>query len=478
MNNKSVIIIVFLGFQYLTIQAQNSYEKFCNLINVEDNLIHQEQNLTYFFEQLTLLDSGKIDQVNILHIGDSHIQADWFSGQTRVELQREFGNAGRGLVFPYHVAGSNSPSDVYSKSNYEWEAYRNIHNQDKYEIGVSGFVIATKDTAAYLKLALNDKYDMGGYGFNKITVFHTKNDDLSQLQFFTSNDRDVIENNVIEEENIYYSVKSGDNLGAIAAKFNSSVSFIKKANGLKSTVIYPKQKMIVGTKKASKKYLPPSFFTPLNVVGIEENPYSTSYYFKDKMEFIFVKNSRNNQEESFTQWDGFVLEDTTNFGVLYHTVGVNGAKFKDYNKSEEFFTQSSDLHADLIIVSLGTNESLDKNLSEEEFVTQMDTFFTKLRMENPKASILITTPMDNQKAQAKVASLASIIKNMAIKYQFAYFDFYNILKGKDAFYRLRVNGFAQRDGVHLNAKGYQSQGKLLSDAIKNSYHNYHIDADI
>ena len=477
--NKNILIILGLFLINITmLSAQSDFEKFCKLINPEKNVIYQNEALLNFFEKLTQLENGEIDRVNILHIGDSHIQADWLSGQTRVELQRVFGNAGRGLVFPYHVAGSNSPSDIYSRSNYPWEAYRNVHNQSAYEMGISGFVIASKDTAAYLKLSLNDKYNMGGYGFNKITIFHPKNDNLSQIQFFTAADRDVIEHNVIEEKNVYYSVKSGDNLGAIADKYNSSVSFIKKENGLKSTMIYPKQRLIVAKEQATISYMSPSLFTPIDIVAVEKNKNSTSYYFDNKMEFIFIKSPNNNSTLMQTQWDGFMLEDTSYSGVLYHTVGVNGAKFKDYNNSVNFYEQSKDLHADLIIVSLGTNESLDKNLSNEDFITEMDLFFKKLRKANSKSSILITTPTDNQKGQQKVEELTFLIKAMALENHIAFYDFYEVLNGIGAFSTLRSNGFAQRDGVHLTAKGYEGQGKLLSDALISAYYKFKQDGDL
>ena len=45
--------------------------------------------------------------VSIVHIGDSHIQADISTGTTRELLQYDFGNAGRGLVSPLKMIGPN-----------------------------------------------------------------------------------------------------------------------------------------------------------------------------------------------------------------------------------------------------------------------------------------------------------------------------------------------------------------------------------
>lgn len=49
--------------------------------------------------------------VNIVHIGDSHIQADMSTSVVRRLLQEDFGSEGRGLIVPLRLAGTNEPSD-------------------------------------------------------------------------------------------------------------------------------------------------------------------------------------------------------------------------------------------------------------------------------------------------------------------------------------------------------------------------------
>lgn len=54
-----------------------------------------------FFSALARLENGGSDQtVTILHIGDSHIAADRFSGALREQFQSRFGDAGRGMLTP------------------------------------------------------------------------------------------------------------------------------------------------------------------------------------------------------------------------------------------------------------------------------------------------------------------------------------------------------------------------------------------
>lgn len=49
--------------------------------------------------------------VPIVHIGDSHIQAEGSTTRTRSLLQARYGSAGRGLVIPFKLAGTNEPMD-------------------------------------------------------------------------------------------------------------------------------------------------------------------------------------------------------------------------------------------------------------------------------------------------------------------------------------------------------------------------------
>src|SRR5690606_19372189 len=63
------------------------------------NVIQQDTALYGFF---ALLEQADSTVVNVLHLGDSHIQAGFLPVTTGAALQKEFGNAGRGWVFPYN----------------------------------------------------------------------------------------------------------------------------------------------------------------------------------------------------------------------------------------------------------------------------------------------------------------------------------------------------------------------------------------
>lgn len=61
--------------------------------------------------KMSKLSAGQDTVVRILHIGDSHIQAEFVTNELRSLLQNEYGNAGRGLISPLRLAGTNQPHD-------------------------------------------------------------------------------------------------------------------------------------------------------------------------------------------------------------------------------------------------------------------------------------------------------------------------------------------------------------------------------
>ncbi len=74
-------------------------------------IVDSTGSLAPFYDKLATVKGSDDDVVTILHIGDSHVQAGVWTNRVREQLQSQFGNAGRGLVVPYKLAGMNEPRD-------------------------------------------------------------------------------------------------------------------------------------------------------------------------------------------------------------------------------------------------------------------------------------------------------------------------------------------------------------------------------
>ena len=117
-------------------------------VNTVFNRIQNSGSLDSFYMKLASLKKKGNGTVSIVHIGDSHLQAGFISGVVRNGLQEFFGNAGRGLVFPYQLAESNAPDDITSSSNTRWKYNRIAHPEIELTPGISGFGIESASNDA------------------------------------------------------------------------------------------------------------------------------------------------------------------------------------------------------------------------------------------------------------------------------------------------------------------------------------------
>src|SRR5208337_1895586 len=101
------------------------------------------------------LKQTKSNKLKVLHIGDSHVQADIFTGYIRDELQNVFGEGGRGFVFPYAAASTHAAYDYRTSCKGKWDYSRNIQPYPVYDIGITGATIHTEDSTASFKLVFN-----------------------------------------------------------------------------------------------------------------------------------------------------------------------------------------------------------------------------------------------------------------------------------------------------------------------------------
>ena len=93
------------------------------------------------------------EQLNILHIGGSHVQAGIFSHR-----MREHFGAGRGLLFPWKAIHTNGPTDYNLTSSGIWEKSRCTESSPTERLGMSGAAAISSDSLASLRLELPAKY--------------------------------------------------------------------------------------------------------------------------------------------------------------------------------------------------------------------------------------------------------------------------------------------------------------------------------
>ncbi len=89
-------------------------------------------------------------KMSIVHLGDSHLQADIFPGRARKELQAIHGDGGRGMMFAYSSAKSYSSVEYATTHTGVWEYGKSYMVPSKIPLGVSGMTSQTADSNATL----------------------------------------------------------------------------------------------------------------------------------------------------------------------------------------------------------------------------------------------------------------------------------------------------------------------------------------
>lgn len=144
-----------------------------SFVNQDKNEIENANVLRPFFQKLheQRINGGR--RISIVHIGDSHILGNFLTREVRTRLQMAFGDAGRGLIFPYKIAGTNGPQDYLIETNCRWQGSN--CQRDRAETtphGLTGFNLETTAPDGQLGIRLRDTATSDTRLFTKLTVFH------------------------------------------------------------------------------------------------------------------------------------------------------------------------------------------------------------------------------------------------------------------------------------------------------------------
>ena len=151
----------FIQSYYLLLES-NAYLKQYKFLNLDKNqFLGDKKALKPFYKKLLELRNALRQTVTIYQIGDSHIQSGYFSGTARTSLQKYFGNAGRGLVFPLRLAGTNQPDDYKISASGSFSRLNS-------ERGLSGYALKMADGLC-LEITTNNFF-RGDNSFNKLSL--------------------------------------------------------------------------------------------------------------------------------------------------------------------------------------------------------------------------------------------------------------------------------------------------------------------
>lgn len=185
------LIIAFLCISHFSM-GQKDYPHDIpqyGFIDYENNELkfYGDQSFGPLFEKWDKLIFEGSGQINVLHFGGSHIQADIWSETMRKHLQTfspEL-NASRGLVFPQTIARTNNPDNfhVKYKGNFEY-CKSTLTKKIDCPLGLTGTSVTTHDSVSTIKIWFDDEHLP--YDFHRVKVLHDQ--DSASFRVFVETD--------------------------------------------------------------------------------------------------------------------------------------------------------------------------------------------------------------------------------------------------------------------------------------------------
>lgn len=323
---------------------------------------------------------------SIVHIGDSHLQADIATGYTRQQMQFDYGDAGRGLIVPLRLSHTNEPVDYFFKSDSRWTPLKFMSVNWPRTMGFTGvsLVPASRNVSINVGSRVTDTYST----FSDLTLFHKGGVEIERVVL---DDGTVINNPTVDYHESFTRI------------------YLPKATG-NATV---------------------NFST----------------------------------DNNFSLFGCYLSGNRP--GLFYNVIGNNGATYSSYNRVPGMGLGVSQLHPNLIILSLGTNEAFG-HVDHARMIDAIDQSVRQLTTYNPSAKLLLVTPMECQRKGAineNVRTVADIIRQYGRDHHIAVYDWYNIAGGNGASHKWVSEGLYGRDRIHHTVKGYRVQGFMLYDAL-------------
>lgn len=332
--------------------------------------------------------------VRILHLGDSHVHNGFAGDATRRALQAVRGDGGRGLVFPYALARTYTPSDYRSAFEGSWQSANAVRPLAGMPVGVAGVAARTARTPAAFTLSFPRPLPPG----------------RKTVKLFLKN----------------------------------------SMPGLRLTASAGRQRVSWSAGWSAARALPVAEFELYDLgaslrIDIESSAPGGSV----EVHGLSIEGARP--------------------GVLYHSMGVDGATLEGFTASPYLAEQLAVLQPDLIILDFGSNELINSGnalpANHEAVVTQA---IRRLRAARPDAVIVLATPQDMNFQGRNVSAArahADLMRRIAVEQHCLFWDWYRVAGGPGAMRSWAARGLANRDQVHLVARGYQLKGELLAKAL-------------
>ncbi len=371
MNYFYFLLILFFSFSFKRDEADLEMMANNKLEFVSENL----KNILF------QLKNG--EKIEILHLGDSHVQIGEFSKGILNGFEKEGVSCNKGWFLPSLIF-----TDLYANRELKRKKGKftaeNIRNNPHLLAGVSGRTFSTLEE----NFSFNFSFD------EKISSFQILHEDFSSDKITCT--------------------KGG--------KINSE------------------------TNKTSN-LLTVSFSRKVKSCRIKFNTKN-----KEQKDFFALKAIKHGEENT----------------TSYSNFGVSGAQFSDFYYALRIYDHIELLKPQLIIFTLGTNDSYFKDLNQNTFPKKLTLFIRKIKEISPKTELIFMTAPDTFYQNKKPSHLKFVnesIISVCSQEQVALWDWNKIMGGENSIHSFAKRKMVDSDLLHFNSEGYKFFGNLFIQAI-------------
>lgn len=268
--------------------------------------------------------------------------------------------------------------------------------------------------------------------------------------------------------------KSGTlGVGGISASTNSPKAELTILLEKENTIDYRFNKLRIYYENKENNYR-----ISIDSALVKEKSGSVNYIdlmLKERVDSLKITLTKSaDQPGTFTLF-GINTESGTK-GVLYHSIGINGAYVPAFLRCQLFGEQLADLQPDLVILGLGINDAYGRRFSQSRFEDNYAQLVTEIKRAAPNAAIIFTTNNDSFLYRRYVNRNGEKVREsmygMAEKYDAGVWDMFEVMGGLNSIVLWQRNGLAQSDKIHFTREGYLLLADLFFTAIMQDYEAY------
>lgn len=186
---------------------------------------------------------------------------------------------------------------------------------------------------------------------------------------------------------------------------------------------------------------------------------------------IILKCTKTAKSQNQFLFYGLEISSNEDKGIVYHSAGVGGSRFKGLLHIEKFNSHLKTINPDLVILDLGTNDFLYDDSIKSNLRAEIVEIITNVRVATPLASVLLCSTQDLYYKQKNIEScekFSTMLQGIAKELDCALWDWFWISGGPKVLKNWQAEGLARTDLIHLTNSGYKVKGKLLYDGIENT----------